>query len=143
MPPQRDQLESSKEPPPPPDNAVTLSTLHQAKGLEWTVVFIAGCQAGILPSPLARTEEARHEELRLLYVGTTRARQLLFFSRYSDPSPFLSALNPRPPQAPQSTTAPTWLRWIVDRFCNGHNGHNGHNGANTQPATLTESASTD
>ncbi len=133
LPPLRDQLESSADPPVPPENAVTLSTLHQAKGLEWTVVFIAGCQASILPSPLARTEEARREELRLLYVGTTRARQLLFFSRYSDPSPFLSALNPQPPQAAPSPAGPSWLRWFLDRFC----GHNGHNGASAPPQIST------
>ncbi|MBU6513968.1 MAG: UvrD-helicase domain-containing protein [Betaproteobacteria bacterium] len=64
-------------------DAVTLSTLHAAKGLEWPHVWLAGCDEGILPlytddRPL--TDSGLEEERRLMYVGVTRARQTLSLS---------------------------------------------------------------
>ena len=58
---------------------VALMSLHAAKGLEWPVVFLTGCEDGIIPCTLfgARDEG---EEKRLLYVGMTRARLKLFIS---------------------------------------------------------------
>lgn len=58
-------------------DAITLRTLHSAKGLEWPVVYIIGVNEGILPH--ARAEEAS-EERRLFYVGVTRARDELHLS---------------------------------------------------------------
>ncbi len=65
--------------------AVTLMTLHAAKGLEFKVVFVVGLEEGLLPhgravSPTARPEEME-EERRLCFVGMTRAQERLIMSR--------------------------------------------------------------
>jgi len=60
--------------------AVTLATIHSAKGLEWDTVHILGLSEGFLPITYATTEEAIEEERRLLYVGITRARRRLHLS---------------------------------------------------------------
>lgn len=60
--------------------AITLSTIHAAKGLEWDSVFLAGLNEGLLPISYAKTELAIYEERRLFYVGITRARKELSLS---------------------------------------------------------------
>ncbi len=58
-----------------------LSTIHSAKGLEWEHVFIIQCLDGVLPSAYSvEDDEQLDEELRLLYVATTRAKQMLYYS---------------------------------------------------------------
>jgi DNA helicase-2/ATP-dependent DNA helicase PcrA len=64
----------------PTMSAVSLATLHSAKGLEWDSVYIAGVSEGLLPISYARTDAAVDEERRLFYVGITRARQRLQLS---------------------------------------------------------------
>jgi DNA helicase-2/ATP-dependent DNA helicase PcrA len=56
-------------------DAVDIATFHAAKGLEWTVVHLAGIEDGFVPVAHARTSAARAEEARLLYVAMTRAQR--------------------------------------------------------------------
>jgi DNA helicase-2/ATP-dependent DNA helicase PcrA len=61
-------------------NAVTLMTLHSAKGLEFPVVFLAGLEEGLFPSSLSIQNDEVEEERRLCYVGMTRAMDFLCLS---------------------------------------------------------------
>ncbi len=102
---------------------VTLMTLHAAKGLEFSVIFLVGMEEGILPhqNSLERADDME-EERRLCYVGMTRAREMLFCMhaherrvhgrfREQSPSPFLSEI---PEDAREyvrqgrAYAAPTW-----------------------------------
>jgi DNA helicase-2/ATP-dependent DNA helicase PcrA len=100
---------------------VTLSSLHSAKGLEFSVVFLIGCVEGVLPH--ARTIDPKitdasmadlEEERRLFYVGVTRARDVLYLTRHKDrvargrlvkitPSRFLQGLPEADLESYQST----------------------------------------
>jgi len=60
---------------------VTLMTLHSAKGLEFPVVFITGCEDGVLPLQRQGVTADLEEERRLMYVGITRAMKQLYLSR--------------------------------------------------------------
>jgi len=110
----------------PRAEAITLLTLHGAKGLEFDVVFLAGCERGLLPLRLPGagplTPEDAAEERRLLFVGMTRARERLLLSyaarrtRHSTEeatgrSSFLAAITPAPP----GLTAPRRPRRPADR----------------------------
>ncbi len=89
----------------PAMDGVTLASLHAAKGLEWDAVFLAGLTDGMLPIVYAQTDEAIEEERRLLYVGVTRARDLVCLSwalarsadgrRGRKPSRFVEEIRPR------------------------------------------------
>ncbi|SVC73080.1 uncharacterized protein METZ01_LOCUS325934 [marine metagenome] len=80
---------------------VSLMTLHAAKGLEFPVVFIVGCENELLPLQYPGMGKDREEERRLFYVGMTRAKEQLYFVRVKNrmlfgstyqtyPSPFLA-----------------------------------------------------
>ncbi|MGH9362591.1 MAG: 3'-5' exonuclease, partial [Thermoanaerobaculia bacterium] len=86
---------------------VSLLTLHASKGLEYPVVFIAGCEDGLLPLRFGSGEGADlDEERRLFFVGMTRARSRLFLTwarrralrgqpKSMEPSPFLRDVEER------------------------------------------------
>jgi DNA helicase-2/ATP-dependent DNA helicase PcrA len=59
---------------------VTLSTVHAAKGLEWPVVIVAGCNEGILPSKQSNRSGEIEAERRLMYVAMTRAQDQLILT---------------------------------------------------------------
>lgn len=62
-------------------NAVTLMTIHAAKGLEFSIVFITGLEEGLFPvSGSISSEEELEEERRLFYVAITRAKNKLYIS---------------------------------------------------------------
>jgi DNA helicase-2/ATP-dependent DNA helicase PcrA len=65
---------------PDDQGAVTLVTLHRAKGLEYEAVLIVGVEEGLLPIGHAKDDTSVAEERRLLYVGATRARTHLWIS---------------------------------------------------------------
>jgi DNA helicase-2/ATP-dependent DNA helicase PcrA len=83
------------------DPGVTMMTLHNAKGLEFDVVFMAGMEDGVFPHYRSMTDSGElEEERRLAYVGVTRARKRLYLthawsrslfggSNYNPPSRFL------------------------------------------------------
>jgi DNA helicase-2/ATP-dependent DNA helicase PcrA len=75
---------------------VNLLTLHRAKGLEFDAVFIPRLQEKELPSKQARTPAALAEERRLLYVGITRAKRVLWLTWSGKRSRFLDELGYQP-----------------------------------------------
>ncbi len=85
-------------------NNVTLMTLHSAKGLEFPVVFLAGCDEGVFPHQRTfNIPSEMEEERRLMYVGVTRAEEKLYLSsakrrqmwgeyKYYNPSRFIEEI---------------------------------------------------
>ena len=61
-------------------DAVSLMTMHSAKGLEYDVTFVVGLEEGLMPHANSQSNFAIEEECRLLYVGMTRARQRMHLS---------------------------------------------------------------
>ncbi len=97
------------------EGLVTLMTLHNAKGLEYPIVFMIGCEEGVFPHSRALDEGGHEEERRLCYVGITRAERDLYITyarartvfgarSYGIPSRFVSEipshLTDREQQAP-------------------------------------------
>ena len=74
-------------------NAVSLMTLHAAKGLEFPVVFLCGLNEGMIPYQNRLGSSDPEEERRLFYVGITRARDELVLLTSGTPSPFLADLS--------------------------------------------------
>jgi superfamily I DNA/RNA helicase len=85
------------------EGLVTLMTLHNAKGLEYPIVFIIGCEEGVFPHSRALDEGGLEEERRLCYVGITRAERDLYLTsarsrttfgtrNFGGPSRFLSEI---------------------------------------------------
>uniref|UniRef100_UPI0040569841 3'-5' exonuclease n=1 Tax=Candidatus Electronema sp. TaxID=2698783 RepID=UPI0040569841 len=82
--------------------AVLLTTLHAAKGLEFKAVFLAGCEEGLLPLapriPLDDDAAAEHlrEERRLFFVGLTRAAETLYLTSAMERQGFAGTVRPAP-----------------------------------------------
>ncbi len=109
---------------------VTLMTLHNAKGLEYPIVFMIGCEEGVFPHSRALDEGGLEEERRLCYVGITRAQRDLYLTyartrnvfgarSFGAPSRFISeipaGLTDRDQQQPRGfaairARATTWSR---------------------------------
>jgi len=105
------------------EGLVTLMTLHNAKGLEYPIVFIAGCEDGVFPHSRALDEGALEEERRLFYVGVTRAMQKLYLTHarrravfgaqsYGLPSRFLDEI---PAELLDRVQAPALHSWAGSR----------------------------
>ena len=62
------------------ESLATLMSLHNAKGLEYEVVFVIGCEEGVFPHSRSLEEGNVEEERRLAYVGVTRARERLWLT---------------------------------------------------------------
>jgi DNA helicase-2/ATP-dependent DNA helicase PcrA len=92
---------------------VTLSTVHQAKGLEWNIVFLIGLCEGRFPAHLPPRAREEAEERRLFHVGITRARDQLYLSYPEDDVP----RGPRPATRPSrflAELAPAlYERWRI------------------------------
>ncbi len=112
-------------------DAVTLITLHAAKGLEFPVVFITGLEEGILPhSRSLESQQELEEERRLTYVGITRAMHRLYLvrafrrsfyggsSNFQEPSRFLDEI-------PRDLLAPTYKRSRPQSAGAGSSGRSG------------------
>ncbi len=99
------------------EGLVTLMTLHNAKGLEYPIVFMIGCEEGVFPHSRALDEGGLEEERRLCYVGITRAQRDLYLTSarsrtvfgarsFGTPSRFVSEIPPeltdRQSQAPRA-----------------------------------------
>jgi DNA helicase-2/ATP-dependent DNA helicase PcrA len=102
---------------------VILSTIHQAKGLEWSVVLIIWCSDGMLPLARAlKDPDGEEEERRLFYVATTRAKDQLYLcyplvsyargmgNMMQIPSRFIRELSP----TTRHTKACPYDQWVVD-----------------------------
>jgi DNA helicase-2/ATP-dependent DNA helicase PcrA len=97
------EASGSEEPAGRGADAVDITTFHAAKGLEWSIVHLAGMETGLAPISFAKTDDALDEERRLMHVALTRAQRQVhcswaerrtFGTRTSrrTPSPYLDAI---------------------------------------------------
>ena len=110
-----------------PGGAVRLTTVHQAKGLEWKAVFVLWLADGMFPAARSLEEAANEaEERRLFYVAVTRAKDYLWLcvprlrkardggAMFCTPSRFIDEIDPALLQLDQAggfTNTPRWSRW--------------------------------
>jgi DNA helicase II / ATP-dependent DNA helicase PcrA len=144
------------------EGLVTLMTLHNAKGLEYPIVIIIGCEEGVFPHSRALDEGGLEEERRLCYVGITRAERDLYMSyartrtvfgarSYGIPSRFISEipaeLTDREQQQPRAyggirarmtswDSGPAGPGWAPDSAGAGREWASGGAGADPEPAPV-------
>jgi DNA helicase-2/ATP-dependent DNA helicase PcrA len=118
----------------PEADAITMMTMHNAKGLEFPLVFVSGLEDGLFP--LARAAEdpdQLEEERRLFYVGVTRAESVLVLTHaeqrrrngellFSAPSRFLKAITPALAQRSQTIRARSEGRRALGGTAGGYGG---------------------
>jgi len=115
--------EDERDPDTATKDKIILSTIHQAKGLEWSVVMMIWCADGMLPLARAlKDPDGEEEERRLFYVATTRAKDQLYlcyplidYSRgmgnmVVNPSRFIRELSP----AQRYSKSCPYDQWIVN-----------------------------
>jgi DNA helicase-2/ATP-dependent DNA helicase PcrA len=127
------------------EGLVTMMTLHNAKGLEYPIVFIIGCEEGIFPHSRALDEGGLEEERRLCYVGITRAERDLYLTsarsrttfgtrNFGGPSRFLAEIptqltdhESQPPRGFRAARAraTSWDSTPASRFSGGNHGWDG------------------
>jgi DNA helicase II / ATP-dependent DNA helicase PcrA len=101
------------------EDLITLMTLHNAKGLEYPVVFIIGCEEGVFPHSRSIDEGNLGEERRLCYVGITRAEAKLYITyartrslygarSYNMASRFIDELPPELTDAEEAAPVDAW-----------------------------------
>ncbi len=106
------------------EDSITLITLHQAKGLEFPVVFMVGMEEGLLPhSRSIDSEDQLEEERRLCYVGMTRAEKRLYLTRAFHRTVFGSS---------QAGHASRFLRDIPPELITSGGGVSASNGGTTR-----------
>jgi len=97
------------------DESVILSTVHQAKGLEWSVVFIIWLADGRFPAARAlKSISSVEEERRLLYVATTRAKDELYLCYPIIGGSWKQATIMKPSRFIRELDKDTYEEWIVD-----------------------------
>ena len=122
---------------------VTLMTLHNAKGLEYDMVFMIGCEDGVFPHSRSIEAGDVEEERRLCYVGITRARQQLYVTHartralyggreWNVPSRFLGEIPPELTDADEQPSARAAAgRWSGGSTSFGGSGGSGRAGGGT------------
>ena len=96
------------------DECVVLSTVHQAKGLEWSVVFVIWLADGRFPAAKAlRDSDSVEEERRLLYVATTRAKEELYLCYPIIAGNWRQAVIMKPSRFLREIDKDAYEKWII------------------------------
>ncbi len=103
------------------ESAVTLMTMHNAKGLEYPVVFMAGMEEGLFPSRRSIDEDNVEEERRLCYVGITRAEKHLTLTMAKQRTMYGSTTYTVPSRFVSEVPDEDYSEEALDNKTNGYN----------------------